>query len=249
MDINLLFKIAAIGILVAVLHQVLVRAGREDQAMMTTLAGLVIVLTMVIKEISGLFDTVRTIFNLWDKRDRTRGTVFKCLINFVEKCRKKYKVILCFFDKNRHENETFKHCPSCLISQERIKMEVIKIIGIALIALIIIILLKQYRPEFAIYISLLTGVLILLLVMDKLTGIINLLQSLASKTSINSTFLALLIKITGIAFLSEFAVSICKDSGEAAIASKIEIGTKIIIISMSIPIISSLLEIILRILP
>ena len=128
-------------------------------------------------------------------------------------------------------------------------MEIIKIIGIALIALIIIILLKQYRPEFAIYISLLTGVLILLLVMDKLTGIINLLQALATKASINSTFLTLLIKITGIAFLSEFAVSICKDSGEAAIASKIEIGTKIIIISMSIPIISSLLEIILKILP
>lgn len=128
-------------------------------------------------------------------------------------------------------------------------LEVIRIIGIGLIALIIIILLKQYRPEFAIYISLLTGVLILLLVMDKLTGIINLLQQLANKTSINSTFLALLIKITGIAFLSEFAVSICKDSGEAAIASKIEIGTKIIIISMSIPIISSLLEIILKILP
>ena len=64
MDINLLFKIAAIGILVAVLYQVLVRAGREDQAMMTTLAGLIIVLTMVIKEISSLFDTVRTIFNL-----------------------------------------------------------------------------------------------------------------------------------------------------------------------------------------
>ena len=64
MDINLLFNIAAIGILVAVLYQVLVRAGREDQAMMTTLAGLIIVLTMVIKEISTLFDTVRTIFNL-----------------------------------------------------------------------------------------------------------------------------------------------------------------------------------------
>ena len=58
MDINLLFKIAAIGILVAVLHQVLTRAGREDQAMMTTLAGLVIVLSMVIKEISTLFTTV-----------------------------------------------------------------------------------------------------------------------------------------------------------------------------------------------
>ena len=64
MNIELLFKIAAIGILVAVLHQVLVRAGREDQAMMTTLAGLIIVLTMVIKEVSNLFTTVRTMFNL-----------------------------------------------------------------------------------------------------------------------------------------------------------------------------------------
>ncbi len=64
MSIDLLFKIAAIGILVAVLYQVLVRAGREDQAMMTTLAGLIIVLTMVIKEVSNLFSTVRTMFNL-----------------------------------------------------------------------------------------------------------------------------------------------------------------------------------------
>ena len=64
MDINLLFKIAAVGILVAVLHQVLVRAGREDQAMMTKLAGLVIVLSMVIQQISSLFNTVRTLFDL-----------------------------------------------------------------------------------------------------------------------------------------------------------------------------------------
>lgn len=128
-------------------------------------------------------------------------------------------------------------------------MEIIKIVGIALIALVIIIMLKQYRPEYAIFISILTGILILFLVMDRLTGIINLIQSIEDKFSINTQFIALLIKITGIAFLSEFAVSICKDSGEAAIASKIEIGSKIIIISMSIPIISSLLEIILKILP
>lgn len=128
-------------------------------------------------------------------------------------------------------------------------MEIIKIVGIALIALIIIILLKQYKPEFAIYVGLLTGVLILGLVLAQLTGIINLIQNIANKASINSTFITLLIKITGIAFLSEFAVSICKDSGEGAIANKIELGSKIIIISMSIPIISSLLELILKILP
>ena len=128
-------------------------------------------------------------------------------------------------------------------------MDIIKIIGIALIALIIIIILKQYRPEFAIYVSILTGILIILLMTDKLTDIIQLLNSIASKASINTEFLALLLKITGIAFLAEFAVSVCKDAGEAAIASKVEIGSKIIIIAMSIPIISALLEIVLKILP
>ena len=64
MDIDLLFKIAGIGIIIAVLHQILTKAGREDQAMMTTLTGLVIVLAMVVKEISDLFNTVKTLFNL-----------------------------------------------------------------------------------------------------------------------------------------------------------------------------------------
>ena len=61
--------------------------------------------------------------------------------------------------------------------------------------------------------------------------------------------MALLLKITGIALLTEFAISICKDSGEGAIASKIEIGSKVIIITMSIPIITSLLELVIEILP
>jgi stage III sporulation protein AC len=64
MDIDLLFKIAGIGILVAVLNQVLSKAGREDQAMMTTLTGVIIVLMMVISKISELFNTVRNTFNL-----------------------------------------------------------------------------------------------------------------------------------------------------------------------------------------
>ena len=120
---------------------------------------------------------------------------------------------------------------------------------IKIISLIIIIMLKQYKPEYAIYVSILAGILILYLVMDKLTGIINLINSIANKASVNTKFIALLMKITGIAFLSEFAVSICKDSGESAIASKIELGSKIVIISMSIPIITSLLELIIKILP
>jgi len=62
MDVNLIFQIAAIGILVSILDQVLIRSGREEQAMMTTLAGLIVVLMMLIPEISRLFDTVRATF-------------------------------------------------------------------------------------------------------------------------------------------------------------------------------------------
>ena len=64
MDVDLIFKIAAIGILVAVLNLLLVRSGREEQAMMTTLAGLIVVLMMLVQQISDLFDRVKTLFSL-----------------------------------------------------------------------------------------------------------------------------------------------------------------------------------------
>ena len=64
MDVDLIFKIAAVGIIVSVLNQVLIRAGREEQATMTTLAGIIAVLMMMIYEISDLFDAVKNVFNL-----------------------------------------------------------------------------------------------------------------------------------------------------------------------------------------
>ena len=64
MDVDLIFKIAAVGILVAVLNQLLIRSGREEQAMMTTLAGLVVVMMMLLYKISDLFDLVKTLFRL-----------------------------------------------------------------------------------------------------------------------------------------------------------------------------------------
>ena len=64
MDIDLIFKIAAIGIIVALLNQLLIRSGREDQAMMTTLAGLVVVLSILVKQISVLFVTIKSLFAL-----------------------------------------------------------------------------------------------------------------------------------------------------------------------------------------
>ena len=64
MDIDLIFRIAAIGIIVSVLHQLLVRSGREEQAMLTTLAGLIVVLMILVQEISRLFETIKSVFGL-----------------------------------------------------------------------------------------------------------------------------------------------------------------------------------------
>lgn len=128
-------------------------------------------------------------------------------------------------------------------------MDIVKIIGVGLISVILIIIIKQYRPEFAIYISIGAGVIIFTLISGKIAGIIEVLKNFASKTSVNYDFILLLLKITGIAILTEFAVSICKDSGESAIANKIDLGGKVIIMSMSVPILSSLVQIVINILP
>ena len=127
--------------------------------------------------------------------------------------------------------------------------EVIKIVGIGLIALILIIIIKQYRPEFAIYISIISGIIIFFCAIDKLTNIIDLLKQICNQSGVNNKYLDILIKMTGIAFLAEFAISICKDAGESSLANKVELGSKAIVISMSIPIIHNLLEIILNLMP
>ena len=128
-------------------------------------------------------------------------------------------------------------------------MDIVRIIGIGFIALAVIIILRQYKPEYALYVSIAASILILTIVFQKMFSVIELLNNLSSRTAINTTFIALLVKITGIAILTEFAVSICKDCGESAIASKMDIGGKIMIVTVSIPVISSLLETVVKVLP
>lgn len=128
-------------------------------------------------------------------------------------------------------------------------MDIIKIIGIGFIALVIVVILRQNKPEFVIYVELIAGVLILSMCFDKISAIINLIQNYSSQIEISNKFVVILLKITGIAILAEFASSICKDAGEGSIATKIEIGSKIMIVTTSIPIVSSLLEVILKVLP
>lgn len=128
-------------------------------------------------------------------------------------------------------------------------MEIVKIIGIGFLTLIITIMLKEYKKEYAIYAVLIGGAIILFYSMGTIKSIVDFASNIASNSKYNNAFITLILKITGIAILTEYAVSICKDLGENSIANKIDFGSKIIVISLSIPIISSTLEALTNLLP
>lgn len=128
-------------------------------------------------------------------------------------------------------------------------MEIVKIIGIGLLTLIITLILKEYKKEYAIYSVLIGGAIILFYSMGTIKTIVDFTKNISANSKYNNVFITLLLKITGIAILTEYAVSICKDSGESSIANKIDFGGKIIVISLSIPIISSTLDALTNLLP
>lgn len=121
-------------------------------------------------------------------------------------------------------------------------MELVKIIGIGLIALIMVLIFREYKREYSIYIVLISGCIIFFMILDTLTETIRFVRNISNKVQLDNSFITLLIKITGISILSEFAVSLCRDCNENSIANKIELGGKIIVISLSIPVLGNSLE-------
>lgn len=128
-------------------------------------------------------------------------------------------------------------------------MEILKIIGIGFLSLIITIMLKEYKKEYAIYAALIGGTIILFYSMGTIKSIVDFVFEISLNSKLNNAFIKIILKITGIAILTEYAVSICKDLGENSIANKIDFGSKVIVISLSIPIISNTLNIFTNLLP
>ena len=121
-------------------------------------------------------------------------------------------------------------------------MEVMQLVGIAMVSTILCIVIKKDRPEMANFVALTAGIIILLSVVMKLSFIVDGIQSLADKVNIPSMYISLIIKLIGICYIIEFAISLCNDCGEKSIASKLEFGGKIIIMTMSFPILLSIVD-------
>ena len=128
-------------------------------------------------------------------------------------------------------------------------MEIWQIVGLALIVTVISVVLKQIRPEIALQLSILAGAAIFILIMSKIKVIVDLLQTLAEQANISSYYLLIVLKIVGVAYLAEFGAQICRDAGEGALATKIEIAAKVGVIVLSIPIIVAITESLVRLVP
>lgn len=126
-------------------------------------------------------------------------------------------------------------------------MSLVQIVSFAIVATLIAMILKQYRPEYTLLVSLFAGVVILAFAVSKVEMIISLLEGLIQDIGINQEFFVILLKITGIAYVIEFASNVCKDAGESAIASKVELAGKLLIVTLSVPIISTLMETITKV--
>ena len=123
-------------------------------------------------------------------------------------------------------------------------MEVMRIVGIGLIGAILSILLRNSKPEFSMLIPVVVSFTVLACAMPYLIRITEELSRMASSAGINSSYMRIVIKVIGIAYLVCITAELCKDAGENAIAAKIELGGKLIILAMAIPIINSLLNLV-----
>lgn len=128
-------------------------------------------------------------------------------------------------------------------------MEIIKIVGIGIVATVLIVILKDTRPEFTLFISLLTGIIIFTMILGELSYVIETLNTLARRVNIEFAYFSTILKIIGMAYIVEFGAQISRDAGEESIAMKIELGGKVLIMVLAIPILLALMELILKILP
>jgi stage III sporulation protein AD len=128
-------------------------------------------------------------------------------------------------------------------------MEIIQIVGLGLIATVLALIIKDQKPIFAFAIATFTGIMIFLFLIGKISEVIRVLERLATEGGVNMIYLKTILKIIGIAYIAEFGAQITRDAGQGAIAAKIELAGKVLIMVMAIPIITVIIETVMNLIP
>lgn len=121
-------------------------------------------------------------------------------------------------------------------------MAVFKIVGIALMAVAASLVLRAYRPELGLQIAIAAGVLILMLTLDELIALSSFLSETLARFQIDPGYLKVMLKVIGTAYLAQFAADLCRDAGENAVAGKVELAGRVLILALCLPVLMSILE-------
>ncbi|OGX68534.1 MAG: stage III sporulation protein AD [Paenibacillus sp. RIFOXYA1_FULL_44_5] len=128
-------------------------------------------------------------------------------------------------------------------------MEIIQVVGLGLMVTVLAMILKEQKPIFAFLLSVTAGIFIFLFLLGKISEVIKILENLAQQSHVNIVFFKTILKIIGIAYIAEFGAQIIRDAGQESVASKVELAGKILIMFMAIPIISVIIDTVLKLLP
>jgi len=127
-------------------------------------------------------------------------------------------------------------------------VEILQIVGAGLIVTVLILVIKPQRPELALQVSLVFGILVFLFMLGKISGVIDVLEELGQRANINKFYLTTILKIIGVAYIAEFGAQVCRDAGEGTVAAKVEFAAKIIIMVLAVPIIVAILDSLIKLL-
>ena len=127
-------------------------------------------------------------------------------------------------------------------------MEILQIAGIAVSGMLIVSLVRIFKPEFAIYIVIATVIVILYISLHQLTSVFQFLKSIYDQMTYGKEYFPIIIKVLAVAYVADFTSQLCSDAGETSIGSKVELAGKIIIFYISLPILVSILELVKSIL-
>ena len=123
-------------------------------------------------------------------------------------------------------------------------MDIFKIAGLGLAAAIMAVFIKNWRAEIAIQIALVASIIIFLSMLPYVKGLVDMFYDISERIGLDSAYIGVILKVIGIAFVSQFGAELCRDAGQSAIASKIEFGGKVIIVTLSMPILYNFLGVV-----
>lgn len=128
-------------------------------------------------------------------------------------------------------------------------MSISQIVAVGIIGAVLSITVKNVKPELAVFVGLAAGIMIFMGVIGRLSDVVQLLTELTKSAAISNAYIQVILKIIGIAYIAEFGMQLCKDANEAVIASKIELAGKVLIMTVSVPIILGVLDMVTELLP